>query len=166
METPDEIERIRQFLKRNFEGEEVKEALRKRIRIHLEDPTKDPLSAQVWTAYQKLPEILEEPFSILDAGCMSGFLYHHLKRHKKDFEYTGIDRWEEALEVAREYAPGVKFLKADLLTFNEGMYDYVWCSNIPWKANEWELAAKNLARLARRAVIFAYPNQPMEVAWR
>ena len=136
-----DIQEVRAFLKKNFDGPEVIEALRFRLQTHLEDPTLDPLSNQVWPAYLELPRHIEEPFTILDAGCMSGFLYHHLKKYFKDFTYTGVDRWKEALEVGREFAPEATFIQSDFLKDDiPGQFDYVVCSNIPFKGNELALA--------------------------
>lgn len=162
METPAEIEKIRQFLKKNF-GPEAKPYLRRRLQIHLEDPAQDPLSAQVWDSYNQVLPLLKEPFSILDCGCMSGFFYHHLKKHKKDFQYTGIDRWREAIEVGKEFAPEADLRVADFLTFHGGVFDYIWVSNIPWSGNQFELARMNLTPLARRALIVAHPNTDLNI---
>ena len=159
-----DIAATRLFLKKNFGGPEVVKALRFRLETHLKDPTLDPLSNQVWAAYQRLPELLEEPFSILDAGCMSGFLYHHLKKHKKDFTYVGMDRWPEAIEVAREYAPEVKFLVGDFLKDELGsLYDYVVCSNIPFKGHELSIAIAALVPCAKRKMILISPNSEIDL---
>lgn len=156
-----EVERVRQLLKRKFEGKDVLEALRQRFRFHLEDPLQDPLSRQVWPAYVELRSIVGDSFSILDAGCMSGFLYQCLK--DKDVRYTGIDRWPEAIQVGKEFEPHLDLRVADFLTFHEGQYDFVWCSNIPWRGNDFEIAKRNLLPLAKRMLIFAHPNQPLEI---
>lgn len=155
----EDIESIRAFLKKNFDGPLVVEALKARLRSHLEDPMVDPLSRQVWPGYLKLPEILKEPFSLLDAGCMSGFLYHHLKKYFKDFTYVGVDKWPEALEVGREFAPGVRFYEGDFL--KEGPdedYDYIVLSNIAFSTIQANQAISNLAPRARRSLIVINPN--------
>lgn len=157
-----EVERIRSLLKHGREGPEVIAALRRRLEIHLVDPMMDPLSRQVWEAYLKLPDMLEEPFSILDAGCLSGFLYHHLKRYKKDFTYTGIDVWPAAIMVAKEYAPGVDFRIADFLSFSDKPFDYVWCCNIKWDGSSLARARKNLIPLAKKKCIFVHPGSVIE----
>jgi SAM-dependent methyltransferase len=157
-----DIQSVRMFLKKNFDGEEAKEALRFRLRTHLQDPRLDPLSNQVWGAYQQLPELIKTPCTILDAGCMSGFLYHHLKRHMKDFTYTGVDRWKEALEVGREFAPGVEFIQGDLETGDFGRFDYVICSNIPWHKGNCEKASDNLWRQTRKMMIFIHPGNRLD----
>jgi SAM-dependent methyltransferase len=157
-----DIQSVRMFLKKNFHGPEVIEALRFRLKTHLEDPTQDPLSNQVWLGYQELPKIIKTPCSILDAGCMSGFLYHHLKKHLTDFTYTGIDKWEEALQVGREFAPGIEFKAGNLETDYFGQFDYVVCSNMPWQAVDRLKAQKNLGRQAERALIFIHPGNVVE----
>jgi SAM-dependent methyltransferase len=161
VEAPD-VERVRWFLKSNTKGPKVEEALRERIGFHLKDPALDPLLRQVWDSYQDVLQHLEEPFTILDAGCMTGFFYHHLKKNKKDFKYTGIDVWPEAIKIAKEFATGVDFRFGDFRNFNE-QFDYVWCSNIRWMGNDLELAKKNLSGLARRKLIFANAGQELEI---
>lgn len=159
-----DIRATRAFLKQNFDGPEVVKALRFRLETHLQDPTVDPLSAQVWPAYLELPSLLVEPFTLLDAGCMSGFLYHHLKRYFKDFSYTGVDRWPEALEVAREFAPEATFVQGDFMHDQlGGIYDYVVCSNIPFRNGEIEKTVANLIDNTRRKLIFIYPNSRIQV---
>jgi SAM-dependent methyltransferase len=158
-----DILETRKFLKKNFEGPEVVKALRFRLQTHLADPTLDPLSDQVWAGYQLVPRLLKEPFTLLDAGCMSGFLYHFLKRHFKDFTYTGMDRWEEALIVGREFAPEVGFIKADFLTDSMNYYDYIVCSNIPFRGNECDRAVEKLRAHVLRSLVMIYPNSSVEV---
>jgi SAM-dependent methyltransferase len=157
-----DIQSVRLFLKKNFDGEEVLEALRFRLRLHLQDPTQDPLSNQVWLGYQELPKIIKTPCSILDAGCMSGFLYHHLKKHITDYTYTGVDRWDAALQVAKEFAPEVEFVKGNLETDFFGYFDYVICSNIPWQVGDKNKAVENLLKQTRKELIFIHPGNVVE----
>lgn len=158
-----DIQATRAFLKQNFDGPEVVKALRFRLQTHLKDPKADPLSNQVWPAYQYLPELLIEPFTLLDAGCMSGFLYHFLKRHFTQCTYIGMDRWPEALEVGREFAPEVSFIQGDFMTDAIATYDYIVCSNIPFKPGEDELAIRKLSACVTRGVIMIYPNSEMRI---
>jgi len=158
------IQEVRMFLKQNFDGPEVVKALKFRLETHLSDPTLDPLVAQVWPAYNQLPQLLRAPFTLLDAGCMSGFLYHFLQQHFTDFKYTGYDRWPEALEVGREFAPGVEFVQKDfLLDPIEGSWDYVVCSNIPFKGLEEYQAIEQLRPHARIGLLMIYPNSRISI---
>jgi SAM-dependent methyltransferase len=156
-----DISATRLFLKKNFDGPEVVKALRFRLETHLEDPTQDPLSNQVWAAYLRLPRHMEEPFSFLDCGCMSGFMYHHLKKYFKDFSYTGVDRWPEALQVGREYAPEVEFIQADFETDQiERKFDYVLMSNIPFKSQrQIDLAVFKMVQNAKKTLFVILPRQ-------
>lgn len=87
---------------------------------------------------------------------MSGFMYHFLRRHFADFTYTGVDRWPPALEVAREAAPDATFIESDLLTLSmpPRSFDYVWCSNLPWRNDLEAWAIRILEPMARRAFFF------------
>lgn len=159
-----DIQATRLFLKRNFDGPEVVKALQFRLKTHLDNPESDPLSNQVWMAYNALPEFMEEPFTILDAGCMSGFLYHFLKRHFREFTYTGIDRWPEALQVARENAPEARFFEADFMRIEPRQdYDYIVCSNIPFKPGEEEITIGNLKPHATRTLFMIYPGNKIVI---
>lgn len=155
-----DIQATRLFLKKNFDGPEVVKALRFRLGVHLDDPTRDPLSNQVWESYLRLPKHMEEPFSFLDCGCMSGFMYHHLKKYFKDFTYTGLDRWPEALQVGREFAPEANFIQGDFETEPVyGSYDYVLISNIPFKTQrDLNAAASKMFQNARRMLFMILPK--------
>lgn len=161
-----DIQTVRFFLKKNFVGPEVKEALRFRLKFHLETPTLDPLVNQVWSAYNQLYEIIKTPCTVLDAGCMSGFLYHHLKK-KLDIDYTGVDVWKEALEVGKEFAPDLKLIQGDLTNGQFGQFDYVVLSNIPWKdKTHLQTALENLAPQAKRQLIVIHPNSRIQLIER
>jgi hypothetical protein len=119
--------------------------------------------------YEKFREMVREPFTMLDAGCMCGYLNHFLRQKLSNFSYLGIDRWKEALQVAREFQPGIEVEEIDLLEGDipkfsytaqgraQRGYDYVWCSNIAWNGNE-EAIVKRLLPLTRRACFFAQPD--------
>jgi len=108
--------------------------------IHWLTPEKDRLSARMLPVYTELMGHIEWPFSILDVGCMCGWLKHFIaQRLKKPFQYVGIDKWPEALEVAKEFDPYIETYNLDILEdeipgpLGEGfrpLYKYVWCSNI------------------------------------
>ena len=65
---------------------------------------------------------------VLDVGCYTGFLYHYLG---KPAGYTGVDTWQEAIDVAREFAPEADFRVLDGLEVKE-TYDVIWSSQILW----------------------------------
>ena len=135
-----DVRGIELFLKQNQHGPEVLEALRYRTMVHWLRPELDRLSARMLPVYTEIAGHLEWPFSILDVGCMTGWLKHFLsQRFEKPFNYVGIDNWDEALMVAKEFDPYINVHKADILEdeipgpLGPGFtsdYKYAWCSNI------------------------------------
>jgi len=161
-----DVDGLVQYLKKNSKGPEVVEALRHRAAIHFLNPSLDPLSSRMVKAYGRLCEIVTEPFTILDAGCMSGYLNHFMRQRLLNFSYTGIDPWEEALKVAREFQPGIDVRPIDINGDIPKMsalpngrvqqgWDYVWLSNIVFENPQ--AVYDKLLPLARRALIIAQP---------
>lgn len=156
------------FLKKIQNGPEAVEALRYRTAIHYLNPSLDRLSNRVLKAYEKLSELMLPPFSLLDAGCMSGYLRHFLQLRIKPFTYLGLDCWDEALEVAREFQPDIDVRKCDLLTdeipefsveingHTRKGFDYIVCSNVNW-GKKGEILVEKLLPLARRNCFFIQP---------
>ena len=155
-----DIKQIRKYLKHNFSGPDAVNALRQRTMVHWLYPEIDPLSRQTLGAYEKISELLNIPsnFNMLDVGCMCGFLKHYLdQRIKYNFGYVGIDRWPEAIDVAKEFLPKDNFLVRDFVTEEiEGSFDYVVMANILFKENLTEIFRKSIM-LSRKAFIFSIP---------
>ena len=65
------------------------------------------------------------PARTLDIACGTGFLTRHLRG-----EVTGLDQSERMLSVAREQAPGARFVQGDALAlpFGDGEFDRVFTS--------------------------------------
>ena len=162
-----DVRQLELFLKKVQHGPEALKALRYRTAIHYLNPSLDRLSERMLPAYEKLCELVREPFSILDAGCMAGYLRHFMYQRVKNFTYTGLDMWDEALEVAREFQHDIDVRKCNVLTDDipdavnlqgrvQRGFDYVWCSNINWGRNDRAIVEK-LVPIARRACFFAQP---------
>ena len=150
------------YLKIYQEGPMVVEALRRRTMIHWLYPEKDPLSNQVLGAYKKIAELLDTPTSILDVGCMCGYFKHYLDLHAPyHFRYIGIDRWPEAIQVAKEFFPRDDFRVLDIL-FEDGLFspntiDYVCVNNINFGKDVPKVIEKAVY-VARKAAIFGMPK--------
>lgn len=161
------IKEVRQYLKRNFDGPQVVEALRFRLGVQIAGPKDDPMLNQVWGAYKELPRAMHDPFSVLDCGCMCGFLFHHLSKYCRRFEYTGIDRWAEAITVAREHFPQATFIEDDFTNADLAEHDYVVLSNIPFQTQqELDAAVMRLAPLARRKLFLVMPHRELQIIER
>jgi ubiquinone/menaquinone biosynthesis C-methylase UbiE len=65
------------------------------------------------------------PARTLDVACGTGFLTRHLRG-----EVVGLDQSERMLSVARQQAPGARFVQADALElpFADGEFDRVFTS--------------------------------------
>jgi ubiquinone/menaquinone biosynthesis C-methylase UbiE len=65
------------------------------------------------------------PGRTLDVACGTGFLTRHLRG-----EVVGLDQSERMLSVAREQAPGARFVRGDALElpFEDGEFDRVFTS--------------------------------------
>lgn len=161
-----DIDGLVQYLKTNFHGPGALQALRLRAAIHFLDPKLDPLSERMLEAYGVFRDMIgNELVSVLDAGCMSGYLRHFLLQKCPHIGYVGIDSWDEALEVGREFQPGIDLRKCDLLKDKipdrvvswqkEPGFDYVWLSNIVFEDNQ--KVVDKLLPLARKALVIAQP---------
>jgi SAM-dependent methyltransferase len=151
-----DVRALELFLKKYQRGPDVVEALRYRTAIHWLNPELDRLSSRMIPAYEKLCELVEWPFNLLDAGCMTGYLKHFMLQRVKPFVYVGMDSWEEALTVAKEFDPLIEVHQKDILNDPiEGQWDYVWCSNIRWE--DPKQIVDKLVPLATRACFFAQP---------
>ncbi|WED41907.1 class I SAM-dependent methyltransferase [Legionella cardiaca] len=53
--------------------------------------------------------------SLLDVGCATGELIHFLSRHHPEFQFTGVDIFDDLIHQCQELQPEKKFLKASIL---------------------------------------------------
>lgn len=114
------------YLKGEPSNDKALKLLRERMAIQIRKPEDDPLSKKLVDCVERFKDDLKG--RILDVGCYTGILYHQLK---EPAGYTGIDKWPEAIKVAKEYFPKADFRIADGMEF-QGRYDVLWCSQIVW----------------------------------
>jgi SAM-dependent methyltransferase len=102
----------------------------------------------------------EVPSTVFDAGCMCGYFKHFLDVNcaYKPTYYLGVDRWPEAIEVAREFLPNDWFMEADFLsTPFSGRYDYVCVNNINFGSDLDQVIRKAFG-LAKKSVLLGMPK--------
>jgi ubiquinone/menaquinone biosynthesis C-methylase UbiE len=87
----------------------------------VERPGWDDELARLRTVISELP-----PARVLDVACGTGFLTRHLRGG-----VTGLDHSEAMLEVARERAPAVTFVRGDALDlpFTDGAFDVAFTAH-------------------------------------
>jgi SAM-dependent methyltransferase len=142
-------------LKHHKTGEEALQNLRTRMWVQVKNPNGDPMTEKTWYWFQKYKDQLRG--RILDVGCYTGCLYHWLG---KPDGYTGIDNWPEAIQVAKEFAPGVDFRVADLNSFETEPYDVVWSSQLILNPQEIE----KIKSFGKKAIVIVRHENRMELA--
>jgi SAM-dependent methyltransferase len=94
------------------------------------------------------------PVRTLDVACGTGFLTRHLRG-----DVVGLDQSERMLAVAREQAPGVRFVRGDALAlpFDQGAFERVFTSYFycHLEQPERERFLAEARRIARELVIVA-----------
>ncbi|UIE38657.1 class I SAM-dependent methyltransferase [Leptodesmis sichuanensis] len=95
---------------------------------------------------------------ILDAGCGGGAYVEFLAQ--KGFEVTGIDKYEEFLQVAREQGRLGTYVQGDIISlpFPDKAFDCTYCFDVLEHVND-ELAIKELARVTSKRLIIAVPRK-------
>ena len=105
-----------------------------------------------------------QPASFLDAGCGEGFVARVLRDRLPGLALTGCDLSPAAARLAAAQNPGAPFAAASLLAlpFPDGAFDVVGCfevlEHLPGAVPE--QALRELARVARRAVVLSVPHEP------
>jgi len=122
---------------------------------------------RIWTQPEEIPEyrrmMIEEitkilnnhrTFTLLDAGCGTGLLYHYLPEMFKE-NYVGIDFTPEMVEYCREKYPYGKFENVDIKYSKLVPYaDIIVTQNVIQHNDYWQIVLANLINKARYAVIF------------
>jgi SAM-dependent methyltransferase len=95
---------------------------------------------------------------LLDAGCGGGAYVEFLAQ--KGFEVTGVDKYEEFLQVAREQGRLGTYVQGDVtnLPFPDKAFDCTYCFDVLEHVND-ELAIKELARVTSRRLIISVPRK-------
>ena len=105
-----------------------------------------------------------DPTTFLDAGCGEGFVARALSDRLPDLALTGCDLNPAAARAAADRNPGAAFAAASVLAlpFPDASFDVVGCfevlEHLPDDVPE--QALRELARVARRAVVLSVPHEP------
>jgi ubiquinone/menaquinone biosynthesis C-methylase UbiE len=102
------------------------------------------------------------PATFLDAGCGEGFVAELLIQQLPGLELTGFDFNPDAVEIAKAKNPGSTFITASIfdLPFDDNSFDVVGCFEVLEHQTDPRPALKELARVARNAVIISVPHEP------
>jgi SAM-dependent methyltransferase len=102
------------------------------------------------------------PQTFLDAGCGEGFVVEVLLRQLPGLRLTGFDFSATAVELARARNPGATFLTASIFTipFSDESFDVAGCFEVLEHQRDPTAALRELARVARRALVLSVPHEP------
>jgi SAM-dependent methyltransferase len=102
------------------------------------------------------------PSSFLDAGCGEGFVAELLLEQLPGLSLTGFDFNPEAVAIARAKVPNATFETASIfqIPYASDSFDVVGCFEVLEHQSDPDSALKELARVARRAVVISVPHEP------
>ncbi|PSB35725.1 class I SAM-dependent methyltransferase [Stenomitos frigidus] len=95
---------------------------------------------------------------ILDAGCGGGAYVEFLSQ--KNFEITGIDKYNQFLDVARERGQSGTYVQGDVtdLPFADKTFDCTYCFDVLEHVDD-HLAIQELIRVTEKRLIIAVPKE-------
>ncbi len=102
------------------------------------------------------------PGSFLDAGCGEGFVARMLLERMPSLELTGFDFDPGAVKLAQAANPGAEFATASIfeIPHPDRSFDVVGCFEVLEHQTDPLPALRELARVAKRAVIVSVPHEP------
>ena len=114
---------------------------------------------------ERLGELFDGPFSLLDCGVMSGVTHEDLRRAGLPVGYTGIDMSESVVADCRERLPDAEWRRMSVtdLAFPDASFDVAHCRHVLEHLPYYETAVRELFRVARRYVVlcfFIVPGEP------
>lgn len=109
----------------------------------------------------RIAELAPETF--LDAGCGEGFVAERLLRQAPGLRLTGFDFNPAAVRLAAAKNRDAAFVTAGILAlpFADASFDVVGCFEVLEHLPDPVLALRELARVARRAVVLSVPHEPL-----
>jgi len=95
---------------------------------------------------------------ILDAGCGGGGYVEFLAQ--KGLEVTGIDKYDQFLQIARDKGRIGTYIQGDItnLPFSDKTFDCTYCFDVLEHIDD-QLAIQELARVTKNRIIIAVPKE-------
>lgn len=95
---------------------------------------------------------------ILDAGCGGGAYVEFLST--KGLDVTGVDKYDQFLQVARQKGRQGTYIQADIgqLPFSDKNFDCTYCFDVLEHVDD-QAALKELARVTSKRIIFTVPQK-------
>jgi SAM-dependent methyltransferase len=103
-----------------------------------------------------------QPETLLDAGCGEGFVADALLKAMPWAKITGFDVLQESVKLAQLRNPRATFSLGDIynIEHEDNSFDVVYCLEVLEHLQEPDRALKEMARVAKRAVVMSVPHEP------
>ena len=107
-----------------------------------------------WPEIEELVKFVKPQDKILDLGCGNGRLLKIFLEKNLEIDYTGVDKCEKLIEIAKNQFPQTKFLAADVLNlpFKEKEFDSVFAiaflHHFPSEELRWQVL-KNIKQILK-----------------
>lgn len=99
--------------------------------------------------------------SLADIGCAEGEAAALLKERFPGLEVTGVDFSQQAIDIARERHPAVRFMQGDISALDQ-RFDVVFCSNVLEHFQDPLTRLESLVQAANRYVVVLVPGWEYE----
>ncbi len=102
------------------------------------------------------------PATLLDAGCGEGFVADAFLKAMPEARITGFDVLEESVKLAQLRNPRATFSTGNIYNIGheDSSFDVIYCCEVLEHLQEPDRALREMARVARRAVVMSVPHEP------
>lgn len=99
---------------------------------------------------------------ILDMGCGEGLQIRYLISRNKDLSIEGIDINSQAIDMAKQFCPGLSFRQGDIcnMDYRSKSFDLILATEVLEHLVNPEAAIIEAKRLSRKYCIFSIPWEP------